>query len=397
MTQDQLAVTGERPLNIGMVCPYSFDEPGGVQIHAIELCAELQRRGHRVSLIGPGEQREGLPEFLECGGPSIPIRYNGSVARLSFGPRARRHLRRWIARHDFDVVHIHEPNSPSYSMLTLAVAEGPMVATYHASASGSKILKLALPALRPFLEKIHAGIAVSEEARRWQVEMLAGDPVLIPNGVDTGAYREAEVLPELDPDRPRLMFLGRFDEPRKGLQVVLGAMPSILLQHPNVELLVVGAGSVEALGKRLDGMGLSWVHGRQPSEATVRVLGKVSDEVKARALASSDIYVAPNTGGESFGIVLVEAMAAGAAVVASDIPAFKAVGDQGRAACLFANHDAANLALKINRLLSEPAEIRELAARGQDRSRMYDWNTVASSVEQVYQTATLKGRKVTCS
>src|SRR5699024_3742402 len=147
VTQHQLAVTGERPLNIGMVCPYSFDEPGGVQIHAIELCAELQRRGHHVSLIGPGEQREGLPEFLECGGPSFRIRYNGSVARLSFGPRTRRHLRRWIARNDFDVVHIHEPNSPSYSMLTLAVAEGPMVATYHASASGSKLLKLALPAL----------------------------------------------------------------------------------------------------------------------------------------------------------------------------------------------------------------------------------------------------------
>ena len=115
----------------------------------------------------------------------------------------------------------------------------------------------------------------------------------------------------------------------------------------------------------------------------MRVLGKVSDEEKARALASSDIYVAPNTGGESFGIVLVEAMAAGAAVVASDIPAFQAVGDHGRAASLFANHDAANLALKVNGLLSQPAELRELAARGQDRSQMYDWNTVASRVEQV--------------
>lgn len=383
-----------------MVCPYSFDEPGGVQNHAIELCTELQRRGHRVSLIGPGEKRAGLPDFVEVGGASIPIRYNGSVARLSFGPSTWRHLRRWIDANEFDVVHIHEPNSPSYSMITMAVADGPLVATYHASASESKVLKVFLPVLRPFLEKIQAGIAVSEEARRWQVEMLAGDPVLIPNGVNTGVYRRAEVLPGLDPDRPRIMFLGRFDEPRKGLQVLLGAMPSVLRAHPDLELLIVGGGSVEALGKRLEGMGLSWTHGigshpgAETTPATVRVLGKIDDADKARTLASSDIYVAPNTGGESFGIVLVEAMAAGAAVVASDIPAFRAVGDDGKAARLFANHDAANLATQLTELLSDTQARQELADRGVARSEIYDWETVASRVEEVYQAVALEGRKV---
>ena len=213
--------TAIRPMRIGMVCPYSFDEPGGVQIHAIELCAELRRRGHFVSLIGPGEDHSQVPEFVELGGGSIPIKYNGSVARLSFGPKTFRHIRRWIKHNEFDVVHIHEPNSPSYSMITLAQVEGPVVATYHASASESKLLKVALPVLRPLLERIHGGIAVSEEARRWQVENLAGDPVLIPNGVETSIYRAATPLKGLDPARPRLMFLGRFDEPRKGLQLSL--------------------------------------------------------------------------------------------------------------------------------------------------------------------------------
>lgn len=383
-----------RPLKVGMVCPYSFDEPGGVQIHAVELCTELQRRGHHVSLLAPGSPNDDVPDFVELGGPSIPIKYNGSVARLSFGPKAWRRVRRWIRENEFDVVHIHEPNSPSYSMITMAVAEGPMVATYHASASGSKILRLALPILRPFLEKIHGGIAVSEEARRWQVEMLAGDPVLIPNGVDTSVYREAPPITELSTDRPRIMFLGRFDEPRKGLQILLGAMSSIVAAHPNVELLVAGGGSIEALGDRLDAMGISWVLGLGPSEATVRILGKVSDEDKARALASSDLYIAPNTGGESFGIVLVEAMAAGTAVVASDIPAFVAVGDQGRAAALFSNGQDASLAKVVNRLLSDDEEREHLAATGSERSQIFDWATVAGRVEEVYDTVALEGRKV---
>lgn len=208
-------------MRIGMVCPYSFDEPGGVQIHAIELCAELQRRGHYVSLIGPGTDDNELPDFVELGGASIPIKYNGSVARLSFGPKTIKHIRRWVNKHEFDVLHIHEPNSPSYSMLSLTQVAGPVVATYHASASESRLLRIVLPILRPFLDRIQGGIAVSEQARKWQVENLAGDPVLIPNGVDTTIYREAPMLRDVIPDRQRMMFLGRFDEPRKGLDLSL--------------------------------------------------------------------------------------------------------------------------------------------------------------------------------
>lgn len=385
-------------MRIGMVCPYSFDEPGGVQIHAIDLCTELRKRGHEVNLIGPGKSADGLPDFVELGGSSIPIRYNGSVARLSFGPRTKKHLKQWIRDNQFDLLHIHEPNSPSYSMIAMAVAEGPIVATYHASASESKVLKMALPFLRPYLERIHGGIAVSEEARRWQVENLAGDPVLIPNGVETSVYRGAQPLAGLDSPgehRPRLMFLGRFEEPRKGLQILLEAMPRIVAEVPQVELIIAGGGDMDALVERVRDLGLSATVGLGPSDAHVRVLGRVSDADKASALSASDVYVAPNTGGESFGIVLVEGMAAGAAVLASDIPAFEAVGQHGVSARLFSNGSAADLADKAVGLLRDDAARNSLVAAGSTRAVDFDWQTVTDQVEQVYDTVTVKGRKVT--
>lgn len=382
-------------MKIGMVCPYSFDHPGGVQAHAIDLCSELRRRGHEVSLIGPGRPdapaNADLPDFVELGGKSIPIRYNGSVARLSIGPATFKHVRRWIAENQFDILHIHEPNSPSYSMISLAQCEGPIVATYHASASDSKLLKLALPFLRPILERIHGGIAVSEEARRWQVENLAGDPVLIPNGVETSVFRDAQPLgPTIAPDgsaRPRLMFLGRFDEPRKGLQVLLDAMPAIVAAVPEVELVVAGGGSEQALRERIRAIGLS--------EDNVRILGRVSDEMKASALRSADVYIAPNTGGESFGIVLVEAMAAAAAVLASDIPAFRAVGQEGESAALFRNGDSADLASQVIGLLQDRERRERLVSAGDARCREFDWQTVTDRVERVYEAVAIPGRKVT--
>jgi phosphatidylinositol alpha-mannosyltransferase len=387
-------------MKIGMVCPYSFDEPGGVQNHAIQLCEELRRRGHEVSLIGPGGPDAEVPDFVDCGGGSIPIPYNGSVARLSFLPPTWHHLKRWISSHDFDVLHLHEPNSPSYSMISLAVADGPMVATYHAATANSLILRTFLPVLRPFLEKIHAGIAVSEEARRWQVEMLAGDPVLIPNGVDTGVYRQAEPLAGLEPDRPRLMFLGRFEESRKGFPLLLRALPTILEKVPDLEVVVVGGGDIAELHQMLRRAKVSWTDGLpgagdgDDGRATVRILGRVSEAEKASALASSDVYVAPNTGGESFGIVLVEAMAAGAAIVASDIPAFTAVTDHGRAGRLFGNGSARELAQVATEVLLDHDGRAELIDRGRERSRDFDWDRVATQVERVYETVVTPGRKV---
>ncbi|AZA09147.1 glycosyltransferase family 4 protein [Corynebacterium pseudopelargi] len=353
-------------MNIGIVCPYSFDEPGGVQAHILDLAQVLIQRGHSVSVLGPCSAHTEVPDFVCKGGPSIPVPYNGSVARISLRPATFKRTREFIQQGNFDVLHIHEPNSPSFSMAALRIAEGPIVATYHASSSGSRLLKLLLPVLRGPLEKVRGGIAVSEMARRWQVEMLGGDPVLIPNGVDTHAFAQYRNETCSD-DVSEIVFLGRIDESRKGLPVLLKALDGL---DRNVQVTVIGAG--------------------QPRpHPQVRYVGRVSDEEKAKILGRADIYVAPNLGGESFGIVLVEAMAAGCAVVASDLEAFAAVCDaesEQPAGALFSTGDPDALRRILQTLIDQPAQCEALVHSGEKRAELYDWQTVADEVERVYET-----------
>ncbi|QPK78244.1 glycosyltransferase family 4 protein [Corynebacterium lizhenjunii] len=368
-------------MRIGLVCPYSFDEPGGVQAHILDLATVLLERGHSVQVLGPAAAETSLPSFVVKGGGSIPISYNGSVARLAVGPGVLARTREFIQEGNFDVLHIHEPNSPSYSMAALHVATGPIVATYHASASHSRALRAAKPFLSPLLEKVRGGIAVSEMARRWQVEQLGGDPILIPNGVDTSVYaaarQESVGRPgdtghsEPDRDQPvEIVFLGRLDEPRKGLDILLKAVE---LTEREMRVTVMGGGSA----RNVPG---------------VDFVGRVSDAEKARILGRADIYVAPNTGGESFGIVLVEAMAAGAAVLASDLEAFAAVCNVDAAdgtppaGLLFATGDSADLALKLRQLIDNPAQRHALVQAGIARAQTYDWDNVATAVLRVYET-----------
>ncbi|MGP6173040.1 glycosyltransferase family 4 protein [Corynebacterium sp. A21] len=361
-------------MRIGIVCPYSFDEPGGVQAHILDLARVLLEGGHEVQVLGPCSPETEVPAFVVRGGRSIPIRYNGSVARLAFGPQVIRRMKGFLRNGNFDVLHIHEPNSPSYSMAALWLAEGPIVATYHASASGSLVLRAFHSLLRPYLEKIRGGIAVSEMARRWQVEQLGGDPVLIPNGVDTELYRRAhrEILATAAPDPARpveIVFLGRLDESRKGLDILLRALSRLDRQ---VRVSVMGGGRPRVM-------------------EGVDFLGRVSDEEKAAVLARADIYVAPNTGGESFGIVLVEAMAAGCAVVASDLEAFAAVCDansENPAGILFHNGSDQELAERLRLLIDDPAIRARLVKAGQERAGLYDWSSVARDVLAVYETVT---------
>lgn len=354
-------------MRIGIVCPYSFDEPGGVQAHILDLARVLIGLGHHVRVLGPAAEDTDLPDFVVRGGGSVPIPYNGSVARLSFGPKVWSRVRDFLDEGEFDVLHIHEPNSPSYSMVALWMARGPVAATYHASSSGSLVLRIFRPVLRPLLEKVRGGIAVSEMARRWQVEQLGGDPVLIPNGVDTSVYSAARVPAEEKSGPVEIVFLGRLDESRKGLDILLRALTRIDRQ---IRVTVVGGG-------------------RARSVSGVDFVGRVSDEEKIALLGRADIYVAPNTGGESFGIVLVEAMAAGCAVVASDLEAFAAVCDAGStdpAGLLFRNGSDADLAEKLTHLIDDPQARARLVAAGTTRARRYDWSSVARDVLTVYET-----------
>ncbi|MEV4431147.1 glycosyltransferase family 4 protein [Streptomyces sp. R-07] len=363
-------------MKIGIVCPYSWDVPGGVQFHIRDLAEHLIRLGHEVSVLAPADDETPLPPYVVSAGRAVPVSYNGSVARLSFGFLSAARVRRWLHDGTFDVVHIHEPTSPSLGLLTCWAAQGPIVATFHTSNPRSRAMLAAYPILQPALEKISARIAVSEYARRTLVEHLGGDAVVIPNGVDVDFFARAK--PKEEWQGETLGFIGRIDEPRKGLPVLMRALPKILTERPGARLLVAGRGDEEEAVASL------------PAEMRSRVqfLGMVSDEDKARLLRSVDVYVAPNTGGESFGIILVEALSAGAAVLASDLDAFAQVLDQGAAGELFANEDADALADAAIALLGDAPRRAELSARGSAHVRRFDWSTVGADILAVYETVT---------
>ncbi|MFJ9417444.1 glycosyltransferase family 4 protein [Streptomyces sp. NPDC101227] len=363
-------------MKIGIVCPYAWDVPGGVQFHIRDLAEHLIRLGHEVSVLAPADDETPLPPYVVSAGRAVPVPYNGSVARLNFGFLSAARVRRWLQNGAFDVIHIHEPASPSLGLLSCWAAQGPIVATFHTSNPRSRAMIAAYPILQPALEKISARIAVSEYARRTLVEHLGGDAVVIPNGVDVDFFARAEPKPAWQ--GKTLGFIGRIDEPRKGLPVLIKALPAILAKVPDARLLVAGRGDEEEAVAAL------------PPEMRSRVefLGMVTDEDKARLLSSVDLYVAPNTGGESFGIILVEALSAGAPVLASDLDAFAQVLDQGAAGELFANEDADALATAAVRLLNDPERLAELRDRGIKHVRRFDWSTVGADILAVYETVT---------
>jgi phosphatidylinositol alpha-mannosyltransferase len=364
-------------MKVGIVCPYSLDVPGGVQAHVVDLGRALRRLGHEVDVLAPADEDSDVPDFVTPAGKALGIPYNGSVARLSFGPRSFAKVRRWIREHEFDVLHLHEPTAPSLAMLALMVADGPIVATFHTSTPRSRALSAFQLVLQPFLEKITARIAVSALARRVQVQHLGGDAVEIPNGVDVDFFAGAEPLPEYPRAGGTVGFVGRFTEPRKGMPVLLGALRRLLPDFPDLRLLVVGRGEESDLREA------AW---RDLSDHLV-LLGQADDRTKAQALRSMDVYCAPNTGGESFGIILTEAMAAGTAVVASDIDAFRRVLDDGKAGVLFPVNDEAALAESIRDLLTDAPRRADLAEAAQRRVAAFDWSVVANQVLLVYETA----------
>ncbi len=365
-------------VRVGLVCPYSFDIPGGVQAHVADLARTLIGLGHHVSVLAPGgdEGAQEVPEYVVRSGRSVPIPYNGSIARLSFGPMSYTRVRRWIRAGRFDVLHVHEPVAPSLSMLALMVADGPIVATFHTANPRSRMLAAFQGVLQPFLEKITGRIAVSELARQVQVEHLGGDAVIIPNGVDVRFFAGASPLRGYPRPGGTVGFIGRFDEPRKGMEVLLDALRPIAAERPDLQLLVAGSGDEKDLreeaGPRL--------------QRTLRFLGRVSDEDKAAMLRSVDVYCAPNTGGESFGIILTEAMSAGTPVVASDLDAFRRVLDGGIAGVLSPVGDAPALGRALTQVLDDPGRRAVLAAQGRRVVAAYDWPVVAATVVKVYET-----------
>jgi phosphatidylinositol alpha-mannosyltransferase len=371
-----------RSLKIGIVCPYSWDTPGGVQNHIRDLAEFLIAAGHNVSVLAPAIDETKLPEYVVNAGKPISIPYNGAVARVLFGPVAFARVRQWISQGDFDLLHLHEPAIPSISLLACWAADGPMVGTFHAAAKRQKIIFAIGPILEPAIEKLSARIAVSEAARLTLTDHLDTDAVIIPNGIYVNRYSEGKSIQKWSGNT--IGFIGRFEEPRKGLSILVDALPVISRFASDVRVLVAGPGDPEEVIENID------PQLRQRFE----FLGKITEAEKADFMSSVAVYVAPNTGGESFGIILAEALAGGACVVASDIPAFDDLLGQGEYGALFESESATELAKVVIDLLRDENKRKELSSRGKERAQLFDWTVVAEQIYSVYEMSIVGSPKV---
>ena len=371
----------DRLLNIGIVCPYGWDAPGGVQAHIADLRTYLVNQGHQVSVLAPTADEENLPSWVVSAGKPISIPYNGAVARVLFGPVAFARVKQWIAENNFDLLHLHEPAIPSVSLLACWAAEGPMVGTFHVSAKKQKASFAIVPILEPVIEKLSARIAVSEAARETLISHLETDAVVIPNGIYA---RKMAGKVRSDWSGQTLGFMGRFNEPRKGLRVLIDALPIISRFLPDVKVLVAGPGDPEEFLAQID----------PQLRNRIEFLGKLTESEKADFMSSVGAYVAPNTGGESFGIILAEALAGGAAVVAADIPAFAALLENGKYGKLFKSEDATDLARVVIDLLRDQDARNQMARSGQEYAQQFDWDVVAQDIFEVYEMAIVGSGKV---
>ncbi len=371
-------------MRIGLVCPYDWSVPGGVKQHIQDLAESLFDLGHYVNVLTPTSDEQSLPAYVTSAGSTIALPYNGSVARIKFDPAAFARTRSWLRNNKFDILHLHEPTTPSPSIIAAWSARGPIVATHHTSNDNMYAVKNMQFLLQPMMEKVIARIAVSEEAKRTMIDHLGGDAVVIPNGVRVNNFKDAKLLPGFNKEKT-ILFLARLDEPRKGLEVLLKALPEILNQFNDLKLLLVGPGDQEEILKKVD----------QKFHANIEFLGYVSTQMKASCYASANVYIAPNLGGESFGIVLLEAMASKTAVLASDLDAFKRVLGDGKYGKLFKTNDSNDLAKSLIELFNNQKKIEDFVQKGFERANQYDWSVIVKQILDVYESVkSVEGRNV---
>ena len=359
-------------MRVAIVCPYAWDRFGGVQTHVASLARSLRARGYDATIVAPQASIADLSpeEGVRIVGRAVPIPANGSMAPVSFGPVAGQGVRTALEELEPDVIHLHEPLIPSLSMLALRHPVAPTVGTFHASAESSFGYRAATPWLERTIRRLTVRTVVSEAARVLISRYFPGDYLVTPNGVEVARFQVPGVLDVGPP--PRVLFFGRI-EPRKGLEVLIEAMTFLRDLAPT--LVVVGSGPesrVAAARARRLGIEARW-------------LGRISDADKARAFRSCEVYCAPGLGGESFGIVLLEAMAAGAPVVCSDLPAFSAVA--GDAALLVPPDEPPRLAEALREVVTDAKVADGLRAAGRRVAARFDWSHLALEVERAYELA----------
>ncbi|MFN8176522.1 MAG: glycosyltransferase family 4 protein [bacterium] len=364
-------------MRIAIVTQPYYPQNGGVSEHVHHSAIELRRLGHEVDVVTSRfrTQRDSAEGVLRIG-RNVLLPHLGALANVNAGLRLSRDMDRIYRRSDYDVVHVHEPLSPTLPLVAIdrAPRDAVVVGTFHASDQRGVGYRIARPFLRRYSERLDGRIAVSHAARRFVARFFDEDYRVIPNGVDPGRFHpRITPLEGLAGDRPTVLFVGRF-YPRKGVPILFRALPAIAERVPGVRLLVVGGGFLEPWYR--------WLAQKAPAD--VVFLGELSAKDIPRAYRAADVFVAPSTGQESFGIVHLEAMACGVPIVASDIDGYREVLDAGRDALLFPNRDAGALADAVARVLLEPRLARTLATNGRAKAERHAWSGIARQLEAYY-------------
>jgi phosphatidylinositol alpha-mannosyltransferase len=362
-------------MKVGLVTPYVYPLPGGVTQHVRYLYENLRLRGHDVRILSSshGLQRASEGDIIRIGkGFSLPV--NGSVGTITLSPRFISQVREMLEREQFDLLHFHEPFVPFLSPIILRLSTSVNVATFHAYGGFSPSYEFGRRAMRGYADRLHGRIAVSGAAKHFIERYFPGDYKVIPNGVDIDRFQRAVPLARWQDGPSNILFVGRF-EPRKGLLDLLKAYRILKKTGCDCRLLVVGTGPLWREARR-------YVASARLRD--VEFLGRVSDEEKAQLFRTADVYASPATGGESFGIVLLEAMASGTAIVASDIHGYKGVVRRGREALLVPPREPKAIAGAIARLLNDDELRAEMAAAGRHRAEEFSWPRVTAKVDAYY-------------
>jgi phosphatidylinositol alpha-mannosyltransferase len=369
-------------VKLALVSPYDFAYPGGVTEHVANLAEQFLARGHEVHVVAPSsdDETEPVSSFdapVHRIGRVVSIPANGSVARITLSLRSYLQAKRLLQEQQFDLIHLHEPMMPALPLTVLRHSNTTNVGTFHAFRNTPLTYFYGKPILRPFFRKLHGHITVSSAAREFVGEYFPADYRVIPNGIDFPRfYKRYAPMPQLADSRPTVLFVGRLEK-RKGLKFLLRAWPMVLERQPNARLVVVGRGR-PLEGYRRFAARQGW------SPDDVVFAGYVAGEDLPRYYQSCDVFCAPNTGQESFGIVLLEAMAAGAPIVASDIPGYRDVLSDGVQGLLVEPKNPGAVADRVCRLLGNPELRASMRRAGQDTAQQYDWPRVATQVLDYY-------------
>lgn len=369
-------------MRIALVSPYDYSVPGGVNKHINHLEREFTRLGHEPRILVPSSEQVNDAHVINASSSIIPVPFAGSIARISLSPRTYRRTKRILQEGRYDVLHLHEPLMPMLPLAVLRhhdlVPQAVCVGTFHSYREVSRAYYYGAPIFRRFFKRLDGLIAVSRASQGYHARYFPGEYTVIPNGVDMELYGRADLGPiqEFADGRPNLLFVGRLEK-RKGLPYLVEAFALIKREMPKARLVVVGAfdeWDQVPFRFQMRHLGLSDVH----------FVGRVGDEELARYYRTADVFCAPSTGSESFGMVLLEAMAAGAPIVASDIEGYREVVDDGAQGVLVKPEDPAALAAALLALLRDPERRRAMSLAGQDKAPRYAWPVVAARVIEFY-------------